>query len=79
MNTRKAILVVLIVVIVSLGAWAAWKTMYHTDSDGHGHSLNATHENNISQILSWMGSMFSARPTVHDPAHEEKTPPKQER
>jgi len=75
MNTRKAILVVLIVVIVSLGAWAAWKTMYHTDSDGHGHNLNATHENNISQILSWMGSMFSARPTVHDPAHEEKIRP----
>ena len=69
MNTRKAILVVLIVVILILGAWAAWKMMYHTDSDGHGHSLNTTHENNISQILSWMGSIFSAKPTVHDPAH----------
>jgi ABC-type nickel/cobalt efflux system permease component RcnA len=73
MNKSKLIVAMLVVLVVSIGLWAAWKTVYHTDADGHGHSQSTTHEDAISQMLGWLGSFYGSKPTVHDPKHDNKT------
>ena len=73
MNKSKMIVAMLVVLIVGIGLWATWKTVYHTDADGHGHIQSTTHEEAISQVLSWMSSFYGSKPTVHDPKHDNKT------
>ena len=73
MNKSKMIVAMLVVLIVGITLWATWKTVYHTDADGHEHIQATTHEDAISQMLGWLGSFYGSKPTVHDPRHDNKT------
>jgi ABC-type nickel/cobalt efflux system permease component RcnA len=73
MNKSKLIVAMLVVLIVGVGLWTTWKTVYHTDVDGHEHIQSTTHEDAISQMLGWLGSFYGLKPTVHDPKHDNKT------
>ena len=48
MNKSKMIVALLVVLIVGIGLWATWKTVYHTDTDGHGHIQSTTHGSHFS-------------------------------
>lgn len=57
---------VLVLLIIGIGGLAAWKTLNPVAIDGQA----TGHEGAITRMLGWLGSFYSAQPTVHKPGHE---------
>ena len=70
MKWKKPISVMLAALALALLGVAVWQTVYHVQTDGHGHDEPPSHEGAIAHMLSWLGSFYSARPTVHPSGHE---------